>query len=168
MSLNKPCRILVSSIYTALLITVLATNSLGWNKPGHMTTGAIAFADLRARDPIAAKRVADILNCFISTQFRANVTGAPAGTDRDLVLFVYAARWPDDIRITSEDRPTWHFTNRPFKPAGEPSNIVTAPPAAVNIETASCPPFSTNLCSCGWKWRQGCRQDSRQDGGATS
>jgi hypothetical protein len=141
MFLKTPYRTFLSSICKVLLIAVLVTNAFGWNRPGHMTTGAIAFADLQARDPAAARRAVEILKMFCLEPFRTSVERAPQGTDEGLALFILAARWPDDIRDTPDDHPTWHFTNRPFKPDGEPAGIQTQPPADVNIETA----FNENM-----------------------
>jgi hypothetical protein len=58
--------------------------------------------------------------------------------ERDEVLFVQAARWPDDIRITdrAQKRPRWHYINLPFKPEGQPATVQVREPEPVNILTA--------------------------------
>jgi S1/P1 Nuclease len=58
--------------------------------------------------------------------------------ERDLVLFMQAARWPDDIRIQDkgQNRPSWHYINLPFKPEGQPANVQAREPEPVNILTA--------------------------------
>jgi hypothetical protein len=51
----------------------------------------------------------------------------------DVALFMYAARWPDDIRgDPTWDRPEWHYVNMPLTRDG----AIGSPPAAPNILTA--------------------------------
>jgi hypothetical protein len=55
-----------------------------------------------------------------------------------MVLFMQAARWPDDIRTKdkAQNRPPWHYINLPFKPEGQPSSVQIREPEPVNILTA--------------------------------
>ena len=58
--------------------------------------------------------------------------------DRDMVLFMQAARWADDIRRTDKQyhRGPWHYINWPFKPDGQPPSVQIRQPEPVNILTA--------------------------------
>src|SRR5262249_19822303 len=58
--------------------------------------------------------------------------------DGDTVLFMQAARWADDIRMTDKQyhRALWHYINWPFKPEGQPVSVQTKSPESVNILTA--------------------------------
>jgi S1/P1 Nuclease len=58
--------------------------------------------------------------------------------DRDIVLFMQAARWPDDIRRTDQQyhRGPWHYINWPFKPDGQPASVQPRDAEPVNILTA--------------------------------
>jgi hypothetical protein len=58
--------------------------------------------------------------------------------DRDMVLFMQAARWADDIRSNDKQhhRALWHYINRPFKPEGQPASVQIGQPEPVNILTA--------------------------------
>jgi S1/P1 Nuclease len=49
-----------------------------------------------------------------------------------------AARWADDIRTQdrTQNRPSWHYINLPFKPEGQPDSVQTREPEPVNILTA--------------------------------
>jgi hypothetical protein len=58
--------------------------------------------------------------------------------DHGLVLFMQAARWPDDIRMRDKQyhRAQWHYINLPFKPEGQPAYVQIREPEPVNILTA--------------------------------
>ena len=58
--------------------------------------------------------------------------------DHSLVLFMQAARWADDVRMTDKQyhRALWHYINWPFKPEGQPASVQTKEPEPVNILTA--------------------------------
>jgi hypothetical protein len=55
-----------------------------------------------------------------------------------LVLFMQAARWADELRMTDRQyhRAPWHYINLPFKPKGQPPSVQTREPEPVNILTA--------------------------------
>ncbi len=100
-----------------------------------MISGAIAYHVLRAESPQTLERVVALLKQHPEySKFRLD---AVADADRDLCLFMLAARWPDDIRGNrSYDHPAWHYTNFPFKPVGQPESVQTKPPAGENILVA--------------------------------
>jgi S1/P1 Nuclease len=58
--------------------------------------------------------------------------------DHGLVMFMQAARWPDELRITDRQhhRGPWHYINWPFKPEGQPASVKIKDPELVNILTA--------------------------------
>lgn len=125
-----------------LCVGVMGGSSFGWNKPGHMVTGAIAYQELQAADPAAVNRIVALLKThpFYQEHWRSIVAQNP-GFDEGLILFAHAARWADDARDTEDHREYWHFINHPFKPAGQPDSVRTYPPRDDNIENA----FQTNL-----------------------
>ncbi len=131
--------------FSALLLLILSGSLRAWNKPGHMTTGAIAYFELKAKDPEVLKKVVALLKKLpdYETRWKPVVEQRAAlGDDEGLVLFAYAARWADDIRGDSaEHRGLWHYINYPFKPASEPASVRTGEPANDNIEKA----FAFNL-----------------------
>jgi hypothetical protein len=119
--------------FAALLFTALLSSSaLAWNKAGHMVSGAIAFDTLVKDDPATAKKLAELLR--ESGLFTSKIDGVPAA-QQDRLLFMYAARWPDDIRMDrSLSHPKWHYRDQAFVPPGD----ATQPeqPAKVNAVTA--------------------------------
>lgn len=121
-----------------LLILSFCSYSFAWNKPGHMTTGAIAAKELKTSDSAALARVVALLKKHPSYQniWKPIVSQRSGFDDEAIVLFAYAARWPDDARGTSDHRELWHYINYPFKPAGQPASVNPADPEDVNIEEA--------------------------------
>ncbi len=92
----------------AAVLLDFATPCMAWDNQGHMATGAIAY-DVLASDPASVASIVKLMNAHPDRQrfekALANLTGA-ARTRR---LFELMARWPDDIRGTSYDRPEWHY-----------------------------------------------------------
>jgi hypothetical protein len=130
---------------TIAVLIAFAINSplLAWNKAGHMVSGAIAYAVLKQENPEALAKVVQLLKAHpqFAEHWSKRLDDAPDG-DRDLMLFMLAARWPDDIRDKAEyHHSRWHYINMPFKPDGQPDAIVPLPPDADNIVRA----FEQNL-----------------------
>ena len=126
------------AITSLLLLMILPSQVIAWNKAGHMVSAAIAYSDLKERDPQALKRIVHILRQLPSEEFRAAVKQAKNdGHEEGFALFIFAARWPDDVRGNKdEDRPMWHFINHPYKPANAPNWVTTVGPKSPNIEEA--------------------------------
>lgn len=127
-------------LLTILIYLATSTTALAWNKPGHMLTGAIAYYELKAKDPAALAKVINFLkqNPYYQHEWLPRIENlAESDADRhDLYLFMYAARWPDDIRgIPSLHCDQCHYINYPFKPDNQPAGLVVKPPADENILT---------------------------------
>jgi hypothetical protein len=121
----------------AVLVALLTTVSpaFAWSRAGHMVSGAIAYASLKQDRPDVLARVVQILKAHpqFSGAWAKRLDDAPDG-DRDLMLFMLAARWPDDIRDDSTyHHSRWHYINVPIKPPGQPDSVRPAPPDADNI-----------------------------------
>ena len=117
-----------------LLVAILLVPNISyaWNKAGHMVSGAIAYRVLEQRDPAALKKIVSILRQHpaVSGLWERRL-GEVAGAERGLFLFMYAARWPDDIRNTTESNERWHFINLPYVVPG--SGVEGEPPSDKNI-----------------------------------
>ena len=60
-----------------------------------------------------------------------------APDERDVLLFMLAARWPDDIRgETAFHHGAWHYINFPYKPAEQPGSVQTVEPPPENVLSA--------------------------------
>jgi S1/P1 Nuclease len=130
------------SLIAALVLLTLAVvplPALAWNIPGHMLSGIIAYQILQQGNPQTIAKVKVMLekHPWYANQWQARLQDVPV-VDHGLVLFMQAARWPDDIRTRDkpQNRPPWHYVNLPFKPEGQPDSVQTRAPEPVNILSA--------------------------------
>ena len=104
-----------------------------------MLSGIIAYQVLHQENPQTIEKVKAVLekHPWYANQWQARLQDVPVA-DRDMVLFMQAARWPDDIRIRDKQqhRALWHYINWPFKPEGQPDGVQIREPEPVNILTA--------------------------------
>jgi len=92
----------------AVVCSAIGTNVHAWDHPGHMTTAAIAFAEIeRARPDLIEKIGLLMLKHPDPAPFWVATVNA-TGKERVRRMFIEAARWPDDAKWTIHDRPTWH------------------------------------------------------------
>src|SRR5262245_23287563 len=105
-----------------------------------MLSGAIAYQILQQENPQRIDKVKAVLekHPWYANQRQARLQDVPTG-DHDLVLFMQAARWADDIRSSDKQqhRALWHYINWPFKPDGQPPAVQTKEPEPVNGRCAS-------------------------------
>jgi hypothetical protein len=103
-----------------------------------MLSAAITYQILLQENPPTVGKVKSILekHPWYANQWQARLQDVPV-TERDLVLFMQAARWADDIRIQdrAQNRPSWHYINWPFKPNRQPASVQIRDPGPVNILT---------------------------------
>jgi S1/P1 Nuclease len=117
-----------------LLVLGLAGAGFGWNRAGHMVTGALAADRLKALDPAALDRVVKLLRAHPAYDKWMKAVGERKGLDDEaVILFEMAARWADDARGTQYAHDAWHFIDFPFKPVGEPASVVPDQPNPENI-----------------------------------
>ncbi len=111
-----------------------------WNIPGHMVSGAIAYRELKAKDPKALAKILALLKKHpqYAQMFGPKLASETLSADeKDLYLFMLAARWPDDIKSTDYEpkHNNWHYINYPH--IGTNGATITIPEAdSVNIVTA--------------------------------
>jgi S1/P1 Nuclease len=130
----------VSLIASFVLLTLaVPLPASAWNIPGHMLSATIAYQVLQRESPQSIEKVKAVLekHPWHANQWQARLQDVPVA-ERDLVLFMQAARWADDIRTRDkvQNRPPWHYVNLPFKPEPHPDSVQTRDPEAVNILTA--------------------------------
>jgi S1/P1 Nuclease len=96
----------------ALLLFALPLPAFAWSNQGHMATGAIAYDRLARENPQAIAAIVAIMAQHPDkARFDRNLAGL-RGPTRDRALFMWMARWPDDVRETPDDRPKWHYYGR--------------------------------------------------------
>src|SRR5262249_1042452 len=122
-----------------LTLAVSPPSASAWNIPSHMLSGAIAYQVLQNENPPTIEKVKAVLekHPWHTNQWQARLQDVPVA-DREIVLFMRAARWADDIRSNDKQqhRALWHYINWPFKPDGQPPTVQTREPEPVNILTA--------------------------------
>ena len=127
------------TLVVMLTLAVLSPPASAWNIPGHMLSAAIAYQVLQQESPQTIDKAKAVLEKHHSyaNQWQARLQDVSL-VDRDMVLFMQAARWADDIRSNDKQqhRALWHYINWPFKPDGQPPSVQTREPEAVNILTA--------------------------------
>jgi len=101
----------------------VARPASAWNIPGHMLSAAIAYQVLRQENPPTIDEVKAVLekHHWFANQWQERLQDIPL-SERDLVLFMQAARWADDIRARDKQphRGPWHYINWLFTPEGQP------------------------------------------------
>jgi hypothetical protein len=86
-----------------------------------MLSAIIAYQVLQQERPQTVQRVKVVLekHPWYANQWQARLQDVPLA-ERDLVLFMQASRWADDICAGDKQqrRGPWHYINWPFKPEG--------------------------------------------------
>ncbi len=100
-------------------LAVLPLPASAWNIPGHMLSAAITYQVLEQENPQIIEKVKAVLenHPWYANQWQARLQDVPVA-DRDMVLFMQAARWPDDIRTKdkAQRREQWHYINLRLNP----------------------------------------------------
>jgi hypothetical protein len=136
----------MSRSLTLLVATALALHAQtagAWSRQGHMLTAAIAYEELAAHDPQVLAKI-DELMAKHPDRAVFEVVGGPKNDVRVRRVFLEMARWPDDIRTTPFDHPTWHYAGRPVidkqhPPSPLPPDVTSGSAAeayALNLRTA--------------------------------
>ena len=127
------------AIWGAVFCVLLwpAAPVLGWSFAGHMLCGSRVYTLLRERDPGQVAEWATVLRAHphYAGEWRAICAELPPEREAE-VLFMLAARWPDDVRDPPwravHHRRAWHFVNYtlrfPGAPAEVPDGIIPATP----------------------------------------
>jgi hypothetical protein len=125
--------------FISVLLTFSVRQALAWNIPTHMITGSIAHEILSRENPSTIAHVTTVLehHPWYATRWRSQMKGLPE-SERHEMLFMFAARWADDVRLVdrAQNWSQWHYINFPFKPDGAPASIEPKPPDSVNILSA--------------------------------
>ncbi len=102
-----------------VLISAVFMPTFGWNRATHMVTGAIAYREMMSTSPQTVARAVDLLrqHPYYKQQWAGKITDPTLSEDdRNQYLFMMAARWPDDVRGSAYDHPSWHYINYIFAP----------------------------------------------------
>lgn len=108
------CQVIGRAVVTCLLTAIFAISASAFSGPGHMIIAAIAFQDLT---PEQRQQAVAILSSH--PEFPRWVQIADSGPmDHGLVAFMGAAKWPDEIKRTSNpwNHEPWHYVDYPVSP----------------------------------------------------
>jgi hypothetical protein len=148
-------------IAVTLCLVVFSSTSQAWFGFGHMAVAYVAYQKLT---PEKKTRVATLLkkNPYYNTKWKALIPAGTPSDQRDLMLFMIAATWPDEIKSDSKyvndgtsggNRPPsgptawqntgygdlnrhkyWHFIDTPFTQDGTaPLSAIPSPNAETEI-----------------------------------
>jgi hypothetical protein len=92
----------------ALVFCVMTSNARAFDHGGHMTTAAIAFAEIERARPDLIEKSGMVLLAHPDPGPFWVAAGDAKGKERVRRMFIEAARWPDDAKWTPNDRPAWH------------------------------------------------------------
>jgi hypothetical protein len=91
------------------MVTLAVPPASAWNIPAHMLSAAITYQILRQENHNSIEKVKAVLekHPWYANQWQARLQEVPVA-DRDIVLFMQAARWADDIRSRdkAQNRPS--------------------------------------------------------------
>jgi hypothetical protein len=103
------------------MLALLLFSAKAWNIPAHLLSAAITYEVLRHESPATIEKVKSVLekHPWYAKQWQVQLQDVPA-TDHDLMLFMQAARWPDDIRFRDKQhhRGSWHYIISPLSRRG--------------------------------------------------
>lgn len=100
-------------LLTPVVVGTAATSAVVWDHPGHMTTAAIAFAEIERQRPDLIEKIGLLFLRHPDPAPFWVASGEAKGAERVRRVFIEAARWPDDAKWTTHDRPTWHTARWP-------------------------------------------------------
>lgn len=108
-----------------LLILLLATllpcsSAFAWSRAGHMVTAAIAYDELSPQERRIINKIVSLAEKHPDRGAFSVAIGGAKGKERARRVFLQMARWPDDIRGSAHDHPTWHYWSRPIIDATSP------------------------------------------------
>lgn len=119
-------------ILAALCVAAVCWSSgaLGWNRGGHLVTGAATYDDLNKVAPTAVEQAIGMLKAHPAmAKWERELEDAPT-VDRNRALFMLAAAFPDDARIGQFkrfDRPDWHYVNFRYTPTLPLTDVLKTP-----------------------------------------
>ena len=122
-------------LLVVVLSILVAAPASAWNRPGHMITASIAYHAMKENSPKSLGRILTTLRKHPDYDSRwLESLNEGSAEDADEVLFMLAARWPDDIRRRKEyDLPAEHYIDVAFIPRGQPAALKAPPIPKDNI-----------------------------------
>jgi hypothetical protein len=118
-------------VFVSIIYFSIALPALAWNIPGHMLSGIIAYQVLQQENPQTNDKVIAVLkkHPWYANQWHARLQDVPVA-ERDQVLFMQAARWPDSevIMICEKDQDLVRFPSVKLRGPRFSRRLALAPP----------------------------------------
>jgi S1/P1 Nuclease len=117
----RPSGFAFAALLAAAVLSLTPVSAQAWQRPGHAASAAMAYDELSRTNPQVVRAIVAIMESHPDkARFDAALAGA-TGQERERRLFMQIARWPDDVRETSYDQPSWHYWMSPYaSPAAPP------------------------------------------------
>jgi hypothetical protein len=113
-------RVLVSLLVGA----AVASPAQAWTRPAHMVSAAIAWSEIEQRRPELLDRLGELLEAHPDRGPFEVAVDRTTGREKARRMFMQCARWPDDVRRTAQDQPSWHLALKPVRRTG--AGVATA------------------------------------------
>jgi hypothetical protein len=94
-----------------------------WQRPGHAASAAFAYDELARAHPEVVRKIVEIMAAHPDRARFDVALGDATGAERDRRLFMAMARWPDDVRETAHDHPSWHYWMSPYASPADPPPV---------------------------------------------
>ncbi|MFE0758821.1 S1/P1 nuclease [Inquilinus sp. NPDC058860] len=95
-----------------MLVLLMPHQAMAWLREGHTATAALAYDILEQRDPEAIAAILRLMQAHPDrARFDAQLDGL-AGRAGERRMLELMAVWPDAVRRTPYDRPSWHYSPR--------------------------------------------------------
>jgi len=94
------------------LALLLPQPASAWLGEGHRATATLAYDLLEQRDPEAIAAILRVMQAHPDRARFDSQLGDLAGRDRERRIFELMAVWPDAVRGTAYDHPSWHQSQR--------------------------------------------------------
>lgn len=102
-----------------------------WDATGHMVAACIAYDHLKPRTKAAVDSLLRQHKDY--AKWVAHLPKRNSNSAR--YIFECAATWPDDVRGTADDHPTWHYVGMPVTAPGYPVSSAATMIPIPNVQT---------------------------------
>lgn len=119
----------LNRLVSAIVLGVLGnftSSAHAWDHPGHMITGAIAFAEVERARPELIDKIGLLFMAHPDAAPFWVAAGAEKGKEGVRRKFAECARWADDTKFSPNDRPVWHTARLPIVAKGAPPEAEAA------------------------------------------
>ena len=108
---------------TVLCLAAISSSAHAWDHPGHMTTANIAYSEIEAARPDLIEKLGLLFMAHPGAAPFWVAAGAAKGKEGIQRKFVECARWADDVKFSTDDRPTWHTARWAIVAKDAPENV---------------------------------------------